>query len=758
MIQIEICNRLLDEGFSLLTVGESKVPNFSWKPNQIKSLSKEEFEKRYNYKGGIKLKSGGEMLPTNNVGLITGYDFLECIDVDLKVFSTAKEQLQFWDEYLSFLQDNILDFEEKFVVYKTKNNGYHILYKSKRLDGNKKIAVLKGHKEAVIESRGNGGYVFIYENNVFKNTYKDIEFITDEDREILWTISKSYNYKDEKIEIPKKVINQYDNDKLKSWQDYNNKTSILDIINDDFDVVRNLKDRYIIKRKGSDNVSSGSVFKNSGCMYIFTTGSIYPFEKLVDPFTAYTYKKHNGDFLNAGKELYEQGFGERQKIIPILEKVIVDIKTENLTFPLEVFPEEIQKYILLCNKTLNSSIDYMGCSMLWLNSIIIGNSINIEVKKGWVETANIWIALVGKAGIGKTPSISNITFPIMKRNSKEIKNYIKKYDDFEKYKSLEKSEQNLQEEKKKPSKTQFIVNDVTLEALVEMHGENKNGIGVLKDELAGWFKDMNKYRQGSDTEHWLSSWSGKEINMNRKTAKSAFVEKAFIPVLGGIQPGIMDSFYTEENKDNGFIDRMLFSFPELTVEEYNDDEMKDEYLNWYDNYIIGCYETIQNIIEYTDDFEIMPHKAKFNNDAKDEWKRIFNDLTGVQNSDNENEYMKSMLPKQKSYIPRFALILNTLNSFSDKEKPFTEITKKSVLDAEKLSNYFIEMSKKIKVNSIESKDIKTVLSKNEGKSNYDKFISIYSQDENINKSKLADILGVSRTQIYSYIKKQKDEK
>jgi len=144
----------------------------------------------------------------------------------------------------------------------------------------------------------------------------------------------------------------------------------------------------------------------------------------------------------------------------------------------------------------------------------------------------------------------------------------------------------VQEKVDKPIKNQFIVNEITLEALVDLHEDNKNGVGVLKDELAGWLKDMNKYRQGSDLEHWLSSWSGKEINMNRKTAKSAFVERAFIPVMGGIQPDILSGFYTDENKDNGFIDRMLFSFPDLEVDNYNEQEMNEKYLEWYEEYVI----------------------------------------------------------------------------------------------------------------------------------------------------------------------------
>lgn len=753
MIDISKCNRLLDEGFSLITVGENKVPNFPWKQQQTIPLDKNLFKKNYEYRGGIIKKDGTEIPKTDNVGIVTGFNYLECIDVDLKVFSTAKEQKEFWDEYLSYLEDNILDFYDKFVIYKTKNAGYHILYKSKRCNGNKKIAVLKGHNEAVIESRGVGGYIFIYENNnIGDKTYKDIDFISDADRELLWEISNTYNYVEQKNVEIKTTINYPDSTNLKCWDDYNQRTSILDLISRDFEIVRNLKDKYIIRRFNASSPHSGYVYKDSNCMYLFTTGTSFENEKLYSPFMVYAHYNHNGDFSEAAKDLYNQGYGERIKPKPVIEDEIIEIDNNDLIFPLDVFPKELQKYIKVCNQTLNNSIDYMGCALLFTSSIIIGNAIVLEVKRGWRETANLWLALVGKAGVGKTPSINSITFPLDKVNNREIKSYIKNYDKYDAFKQLDPFQKNLVEETKKPKKTQFLVNDITLEALVELHDENKNGVGVNKDELAGWFKDMNKYRQGSDLEHWLSSWSNKQINMNRKTARSAFVQRAFIPVLGGIQPAIMDSFYTEENKDSGFIDRMLFSYPELTPNKYSESEMKKEYLEWYDDYIVSFYEKVKTLIKYTDDNEIEPYVARFTDEAKKEWIRIHDEIVDMQISDDENEYMKSMLPKQLSYIPRFALILNTLYSIENANYDIRIIEKESVLNAEKLSKYFILMAKKIKSQSEARGKIKFEVNKVLGKSNYDKFVSIYKTDKKANKSSLAEILGVSRNMIYKYIK------
>lgn len=746
MIELSKCNKLLDDGFSLITVSDNKIPNFSWKSQQTEKLSKKDFEYRYNFKGNDKIRQ------TDNIGLVTGFGYLECIDIDLKVFSTAKEQVEFWDEYISFLKDNIYDFDEKFVIYKTKNAGYHILYKSKRVKGNTKIASLKGHKEAVIETRGIGGYIFIYDGkNIGKKTYKDVKFISDEDRDILWSCSKIYNYVEEVKQDKKKITKNNNVQGLSCWDDYNNKNSIIDLISDEFSIVRNLKDKYIIKRNGAKSPHSGYVYKDTGCMYLFSSGTSYENEKLYSAFTAYAHKYHNNDLSEASKDLYKKGYGDRIKPEPKIKDEVIEIESEDLEFPIEIFPNVIQKYILSNYQSLNNSVDYMGCSMLYTASIIIGNSILLEVKKGWKETANLWLALVGKAGVGKTPSISAVTFPLEKSNNNEIKTFIKDYEKYENYKSMDIVDKELSEEIKKPKKSQFIVNDITLEALIELHGENKNGIGVLKDELAGWFKDMNKYRQGSDLEHWLSSWSGKQINMNRKTSKSAFVQRAFIPVLGGIQPSIMDSFYTEENKDSGFIDRMLFCYPDLKVELYSNKEMKEEYLTWYEDYIINFYETIKKIIKFTDDFEIDPYIARFTPEAKEEWVRIFNEITELQNSEFENEYMKSMLPKQKSYIPRFSLIINTLMSNDDDSITIDVVEKESVLKAEKLSKYFIAMAKKIKTESLQRIDIKRSVAKNTDKSNYDKFIGVYSNNEKIKKSELAEILGVSRQQIYRYI-------
>jgi len=741
-MEIHYLKKLAESGFSIIPCKEDKAPLGAWKRNQTLARTPKEVEQ----------------LDSPKYGIVTGYNNLEVIDIDLKVFSSLKEQKEFWDEYLGFLKDNIDDFDKKFVIKKTQNKGFHILYRCSEIVGNTKIAKLKGHTEALIESRGIGGMVIAYDDTLSTINYHQIQEITPDDRFILWTCSRTYNYVDEIPQEPKKEKTEYLETEITCWDDYNQKTDIFEVIGSDFQIVANHNKKYVIKRHGAASPHSGYVYKEDNRMYLFSTGTIYPHEKQITPFIAYAWKYHNGDFSETAKDLYNKGFGSRlkAKIKQLKESIYIpeqpQINLNDLVFPIDIFPIDIQTYLIECNSKLDSSIEYMGCSLIWLISVCVGNTIEMEVKKGWIENLSVWISVVGKAGLGKTPSISNVIFPLIKINAKEIKKFIKENEKYEYYSNLSKKEKDEHSEVFKPIKTQFIANDITLEALVDLHQESDNAVGVFKDELAGWLKDMNKYREGSDLEFWLSTWSGKSVNLNRLTRKGSFVEKPFIPVLGGIQPSIFNTFYTDENKDNGFMDRMLLCYPDLAIEKYNENEISDDLLKWYKEIVISFYDTLKSIIKRDEEGSIISLTAKFSDEAKKEWIRIFDEMTDIQNNEEENEYLKSMFPKQKSYIPRFACLIHVFNDFFNDGGNSLLISKESVLKAEKLSKYFVATAKKIKVNSVEVSKLKTTITNNKGKNEKEKLFEIYKNNPNFNRSETAELLGVSKRSVFNWIK------
>ena len=733
---------LLDKGLSIIPIKE--IPNghkpnlISWSKYQKEAATDSELDAWYNDE------------KTVSFGLATGFEDVEAIDIDSKILPTKKERDEFLKEYFGLLEDHIDDFYKKFSIVQTQSKGYHILYKSKSLAGATKIARPKGYKEALIESRGKGGFVYIYK--VVKGlNYHEIDYITDEDRSLLWQISETYNYQEV---IRPKVKKQQTTvqDGLTPWEDYANKNTVLSVCGDDFDVVKHGSKSTMIRRKGADSAFSGHIFDDNGKMFLFSTGTIYPHEKPLNSFDVYAYKYHNGDYSEATKKAYSEGYGARYIPEPIINmeptNEVIDLKEKD--FPLDIFPDSFSHYITECNSKLNASTDFMGVALLWMISTLIGNTFKVKVKNGWTDGAILWISVIGDAGVGKTPDLKLILKPLMDLNSQEIKRYSKEYREFKKYSEMSKEDKDCNATIEEPIKKQLVVDDITIESLVDLHSKNPKSIGVFKDELAGWFKDMNKYREGSDKERFLSAWSGDSIILNRKTAEDAFVERPFIPILGGIQPSIFKEFQTSENQANGFMDRMLFCNPNKRAEHPTDEELSEDLIGKYRDSVFRIKDYADQLTNIKEDV-IEPYIIELTPDAKKEYNKAHCNLIDLMNSDNEIHYYRGMYAKQITYIPRFALLIEFLDQIVKDVAP-KEISLTSIKKAIRLSDYFIGMAKINKSENIEQSKIKTVFDSMKDKPTKTIAAHLVKTFPKVSKQKIAEIMDVSRKSLYNYLK------
>ena len=686
---------------------------------------------------------------TVSFGLITGFNDIEAIDIDSKILKTKQERDGFLKEYFSLLDSNIDNFYKKFCIVQTQSGGFHILYKSKLITTNKKIAKPKGYKEALIETRGKNGFVYIY--NVVKGLqYHEIDYISDEDRKMLWQISETYNYK-ETVAPKVKVQKTITQDGITPWEDFAAKNSILDICSDDFDIVAVKKNTTLIKRKGAESYFSGHIFDDSNKMFLFSSGTIYPHEKPLNSFDIYTYKHFGGDYSEATKEAYANGYGARYEREEILTPITETTPLNDVDFPLHIFPPSIQQYITECNQKLNASIDFMCVSYLWLMSVLIGNTLKVKVKNGWIDSPILWISVIGTAGVGKTPDIKLILKPLLDLNSQEIKRYISKLKEFKKYDELSKEDKNVNNTIEHPTKSQMIVDDITIESLVDIHSHNPKSIGIFKDELAGWFKDMNKYRDGSDKERFLSAWSGDSIVLNRKTSEDAFVENPFIPILGGIQPAIFKEFQTSENQNNGFMDRMLFCDPKKVAQYPPSSEISQALIDQYRDVIFKIKEVVDRDLTTVVDSVVVPKVLELTPDAKLQYNKSHRALIDLMNSEDELSNHTGMFAKQITYIPRFALILEFVNNIYD-DNHANVVTEKSIKQATELSNYFISMAKNNKIETKQNNTLSGFILKYKDKDIKTLTKMVIKQFPKAKKKDLADALEISRNTLYKYAK------
>jgi hypothetical protein len=132
----------------------------------------------------------------------------------------------------------------------------------------------------------------------------------------------------------------------------------------------------------------------------------------------------------------------------------------------------------------------------------------------------------------------------------------------------------------KPKMERVMVTDATVEALAQVLAENPRGLLLCRDELSGWAQSMNAYKggKGSDRQFFLSVWSGVSSSVDRKKQDQAlFIDYPFLAITGAIQPDAVRSLVHEAQWDDGFLDRILFAYPNPIIPgRWTDDAVSGE--------------------------------------------------------------------------------------------------------------------------------------------------------------------------------------
>lgn len=343
-------------------------------------------------------------------------------------------------------------------------------------------------------------------------------------------------------------------------------------------------------------------------------------------------------------------------------------------FPLDVFPKTLQEIAFETSDKFQFSLDYLGSGMLSAASTAIGVSHKVEVKKGWEEKANLFTVIVGRPGDSKSHALNFCYKPIhIKENQffAEYENLVAEYELSLADKTVDKNVL------KKPILKKFLISDFTPEALVLVHSNNKRSVCIYVDELKGWLSNFNRYNNSGEAETYLSLWTGTQITTDRASGKSLRLEDPFIGVIGSTQITVLKEFAKDGRSSNGFMDRLLFVYPEQQKTlKWN--------INKIDNIHLKKYHTIiTNLIELENSVDNKSILIPIENKAKE---YLFN----WQNNrpvDYLFEYERSIDIKLQQYVIRFALILQLLHHVID-NKSKKEIELFAIKGGIKLFKYF----------------------------------------------------------------------
>lgn len=272
-------------------------------------------------------------------------------------------------------------------------------------------------------------------------------------------------------------------------------------------------------------------------------------------------------------------------------------------FDEKLFPVSLRPALHDLAYRMHCPPDWLAVAWMVMLGAVVGNRCGIYPKQldtSWLEVPNLWGAIVADPSKLKTPVLNNALAPLkaMDRAAREehqenarlheveadvlkarkdalkknLADVVKKGNEpgIQRIKEALATLENTPE----PVLRRYLVNDSTVEKLVELLGENPRGLLVFRDELAGLLTSWEKQGRETDRQFYLEAWNGTgDYKSDRIGRGSHHVSNCCISLLGGIQPDKLARYLrqTLHGENDGMTQRFsLLTWPDPLPFKYVD--------------------------------------------------------------------------------------------------------------------------------------------------------------------------------------------
>lgn len=359
-------------------------------------------------------------------------------------------------------------------------------------------------------------------------------------------------------------------------------------------------------------------------------------------------------------------------------------------FPIDALPVPFRKYVERVARLKVCPPEYVAVPLLVGAGAVLGNVARIRLNGSWLESPNLFAALIGDPGSKKTPAIQQALRPVNRLQRKLSAQYQKEHDQY--LRNLEYWEAQPKKERgdppEKPEYHHVTVNDVTIEKLAEVMASAK-GVVLAHDELAAWVRGMDQYRggSGSDRQHYLSMWSGTTIKVDRKSAPvPIMVEAPCLAVVGGIQPEMLTELADSRGRNDGFLDRILWCYPDPIPDKWVADDDDADNIDELDT-IFGALYACYGVTDLGGNR--VPVEIHFSDAAAQVWTFWYTEHAEDRNSGKLAQNLAGPWAKMASQLARITLILHMLESDT------TSVSSETIGRAIQIIEYFKAHARKV---------------------------------------------------------------
>ena len=344
-------------------------------------------------------------------------------------------------------------------------------------------------------------------------------------------------------------------------------------------------------------------------------------------------------------------------------------------FKMELLPPSFLKWGEDIADRMQVPIDYVAAAIVTCLAGAVNRRAMIQPKvhdSGWKVVPNLWGAIVGRPGFKKSPVIESVLRPLKLIQDKFFKDHeaaeLEYQIESERYdlqinawkQQATQSYKRREAEPERPSNIppapvckRLIVADATFEALHQKMQQNPEGVFVLRDELAGWFAQLDKPGRECERAFCLETWSGNSgFTMDRIGRGTIHAEHVCMSLFGGIQPGRLRSYMTGALEagasDDGLIQR-------IQVLVYPDHSPKWSLVDRPPNadaekVVLAVFEKLVAISANP------PTVFGFQHDAQELFFAWYSDLQKKVRGGSLNDALASHLTKYASLMPSMALL------------------------------------------------------------------------------------------------------
>lgn len=224
-----------------------------------------------------------------------------------------------------------------------------------------------------------------------------------------------------------------------------------------------------------------------------------------------------------------------------------------VAFPMNALPPVVADYARSRAEAIGCDPAAVALSCLSALSAAVDGRSRLRMKQhdAWSVPPALWVALVGAPSAKKSPAVRAAWHPLEAIQAKKLAAYAAELRAWE---SLPKDERG---DKPHPP-TRFISHDATIEAIQGILANQDRGLGILRDELAGWIGGMERYsggKGGADRAFFLQSFDGGTYVADRVGRGTVPVSNLALTVCGGIQPDRLATMH--DLTDDGLWQRFL---------------------------------------------------------------------------------------------------------------------------------------------------------------------------------------------------------